>query len=104
MGQHIDTPALPIVDENAFINELKEAAVKVPTTGSQSKLTVNQLNQMKQFLFQTPEQHGFEQRLWDEDSICEMLKQKFDLEIETRPAVLTDLGRKLAGVDTWSNP
>ena len=75
MGQHLDTPALPIVDENAFITELKETAVKIPTMGSQSKLTANQLDQMKQFLFQTPEHHGFEQRLWNEDSICEMLKQ-----------------------------
>ena len=104
IGQHIDTPALPIVDENAFIIELKEAAVKISTTGSQSKLTANQLDQMKQFLSQRPDQHGFEQRLWDEDSICEMLKEKFDLEMETRSVILTDLGRKLAGVDAWSNP
>ena len=104
MGQHIDTPALPIVDENAFIIELKEAAVKIPTAGSRSKLTENQLDQLKQFLSQSPNQYGFEQRLWDEDSISQMLKNKFDLEMETRLATLTDLGRNLAGVDAWSNP
>ena len=104
MGQHIDTPALPIVDENAFIMELKEAAVKIPTAGSRSKLTENQLDQLKQFLSQSPNQYGFEQRLWDEDSISQILKNEFDLEMETRLATLTDLGRKLAGVDAWSNP
>ena len=104
MGQHIDTPALPIVDENAFIIELKEAAVKIPTAGSRSKLTENQLDQLKQFLSQSPNQYGFEQRLWDEDSISQMLENQFDLEMETRLATLTDLGRNLAGVDAWSNP
>ncbi len=104
MGQHVDTPALPIVDEDAFVNELKEAAIRMPTVGTQSKLTETQLDQMKNFLSQSPNEHGFDQRLWDDDSISQILKTKFNLTMETRYATLTDLGRKLAGVDAWANP
>ena len=71
--------------------------------GPESKLTENQLDQMKNFLSQSPNEHGFNQRLWDDDSISQILKNKFNLEMKTRYVTLTDLGRKLAGVDAWDN-
>lgn len=101
MGNHLDTDPLPILDDDAFASQLMEAILRIPTPRSRPKLTESQLDQLPELLSQLPNQFGFDQRLWDENSIIQMLSNEFGLEIDTAFVQLTGLGRKLAGVDPW---
>ena len=101
MGNHIDTDPLPILDEDAFASQLVEAILRIPTPRLKPRLTGKQLDQLPKLLSQPPNQFGFDQRLWDENSIIQLLSNQFGLEIDTAFAQLTRLGRKLAGVDSW---
>ena len=101
MGNHIDTDPLPLLDEDAFASQLVEAILRIPTPCLKPRLTGKQLDQLPKLLSQPPNQFGFDQRLWDENSIIQLLSNQFGLEIDTAFAQLTRLGRKLAGVDSW---
>ena len=101
MGNHIDTDPLPILDEDAFASQLVEAILRIPAPRLKPRLAMKQLDQLPELLSQSPNRFGFDQRLWDENSITQLLSDQFGLEIDTAFAQLTSLGRKLAGVDSW---
>ena len=80
---------------------ITDAILKLPETRFEPKLTDAELEELPRLLEKGPEAFGPGERFWNEHSIAELMKNQFGIEPDLEFVKLTDLGRKLAGVDSW---
>ena len=100
--EHAERLELPITGASAESGEqIRAAMARIPAPRSRARLSDAQLRQLPELFAAGPAAHGFGGRLWDEESSAQVLKRVFGLELDTREAELSALGRKLAGVDPW---
>jgi len=74
---------------------------QVPSPRFEPRLTAEQLQHLPGLFAAGPQARGFVGQLWDEHSTAKLLQREFALELDTKEAELTPLGRRLAGVDAW---
>ena len=104
---------------------LIESILRIPQPQHEPKLSYDQLARLPDLLRQTPaafdlgdstiwNEHHWQHtvsggaafgcgddRIWNERDVAYLMHVEFGLELDVRDAVLTPLGRKLAGVDSW---
>ena len=97
---HAERLKLPIAGPTPDSAEaVRQAVGRVPAPRFAPRLSQAQLDRLPGLLAAGPA--GTDEPFWDEDSATRLLADEFGLEIDTREAELTPLGRKLAGVEAW---
>ena len=99
---HAERLDLPFTGPAAGSAErIREAMGQVPSPRFEPRLTAEQLQHLPGLFAAGPQARGFVGQLWDEHSTAKLLQREFALELDTKEAELTPLGRRLAGVDAW---
>ena len=97
---HAERLKLPIVGPTPDSAEaVRQAISRVPAPRFAPRLSQTQLDRLPAMFVAGPT--GAAPPFWDEHSATQLLEDEFGLEVDTREAELTPLGRKLAGVDAW---
>ena len=100
--EHAERLELPIRGPSPeSADQILAAMARIPAPSRDAQLNEGQLRTLASLLTAGPSANGFAGRFWDEESTACVLERVFDLQLSTKEAELSGLGRKLAGVDAW---